>query len=317
MNKHNKYALLKKGDTVGLVTPASFITQNKLDTAVKNLENSGLKAFYYNSVTDKKGYLAGNDQDRVDELHKMYKNKTVKAILCVRGGYGSSRITDILDYELIKNNPKPLIGYSDITALLFAVYKNAKLPGFHGIVGASKFSEYTQEIFKDIFLNTQNNITIRQADNNKDNSYTITPGKAEGILIGGNLSILTSLLGTKYDLDWKNKIVFIEEVNEAPYKIDRMLTQLYQAGKFKNIKGIISGNFSKCETGDFDIKNKDSLSLKEVILEKIKVLQVPSVYGFSFGHIKDQAIFPFGIKVQFDTNKFQISFKRQQYQEFF
>ena len=313
----DKYSILKENDKIGLITPAGYITKQKLDNAIQNVKNFSLEAFYYNSVLDKSGYLAGTDKNRANELHKMYADKSVKAILCVRGGYGTTRILDLLDYELIKNNPKPLIGYSDITALLFAVYKKTGLPGFHGIVGASNFSEYSKDNFKDIFLNTQNEITICQPKNNKDNSYIINPGKTEGILIGGNLSILTSLIGTKYDIDWKNKIIFIEEINEAPYKIDRMLTQLYQAGKFNDVRGIILGKFSKCDSEDFDTKNEDSFSLKEVILEKIRPLQIPAVYEFSFGHIKKQAIFPFGIKVQFDADKFQIRYKRKVLQDFF
>jgi len=314
---NSNFSLMKKGDKIGLITPAGFITQEKLDITLNNIKNLDLQAVYSSAVLNRVGYLAGNDFDRANDLHKMYQNKDIKAILCIRGGYGTTRILDLIDFDIIKQNPKPLIGYSDITALLSAIYKQTNIPGFHGIVGASILSEYSKECFKKIFFNTNYKVIIETSKKNSGKSYVINSGKTNGILIGGNLSLLVSLLGTNYDINWDDKIIFLEEVNEPPYKIDRMLTQLHLAGKFKNVKGIILGTFKKCDMNDFEMNEEVSLSLQEVLEERLKHLKIPTVYGFSFGHIKEQAIFPFGIRISFDTNSFQLSFNKDQFKDFF
>ncbi|MCF6365503.1 MAG: LD-carboxypeptidase [Bacteroidales bacterium] len=301
---------LKRKDKIGLITPAGFITKQKLKNAVQNIENLGFEAFWYGSVSDKKGYLAGTDKARIEELHKMYKNNSVKAILCVRGGYGATRILDLIDYELIKQNPKPLIGYSDITALHSAIYKKTGQIGFHGTVGASIFTEFTLKNFKEVFCEKKEVVNYTSSETSNYKHYTIHEGKASGKLAGGNLSLINSLLCTPYDVNWDNKIVFIEEINEPPYKIDRLLTQLIQAGKFKKVKGIIFGIFNRCEGKDFNVKNEDTFSLKEILSEKIKPLKIPAAYGFPFGHIKNQIILPIGANADFDTNKMQLKIKK-------
>ncbi len=301
------YKFFNKNDKIGLISPASFITKEKLNNTIANIENFGLEAIYFKSIFDKKAYFSGTDKERTNELHKMYADKSVKGILCVRGGYGTLRILDFLDYSLIKNNSKPLIGYSDISALLIAIYKKTGQIGFHGVVGASIFNKFTSDNFKEMFLNKNEVVKSNIPKSSNNEHYTIFPGKAKGKLIGGNLSILISLLATPYDVSWDNKIVFIEETNEAPYKIDRMLTQLILAGKFKKVKGIIFGTFNKCEGKDFRINNEDTFSLKEVISEIIKPLNIPSAYGFPFGHIENQIILPIGANANFDACNFQIS----------
>jgi len=303
------FNLLKENDKVGLISPASFITKEKLTNSIKNLKSFKLIPVYYESVLERHGYFAGTDESRVNELHKMYVDKSIKAMLCVRGGYGASRIVELLDYNLIKNNPKPLIGYSDITALLIAIYKNTGQFGFHGVVGASVFSDYTAHNFKEIFFKKKDVINYNISKNDKYEQYTICSGKASGELVGGNLAILVSLLATKNDIEWANKIVFIEEINEPPYKIDRMLTQLIQANKFVGVKGIIFGQFNKCEGSDFNVKIEDTFTIKEIISNLIKPLKIPSAYGISFGHVKDQIIFPIGVKANFNANKMQVSIK--------
>ncbi len=300
------FKLLKKNDKVGLVSPASFITEEKLANAINNLKSFGLKPFYFDSVLDKYGYFAGTDNARAEELNKMYADKSVKAILCVRGGYGTSRIADLLDYDLIKKNPKPLIGYSDITALLTAIYLKTGQIGFHGVVGASKFNDFTANNFKEMFFKKTQVVKLKVLKTNENEYYTITSGKASGKLVGGNLAILTSLLATKYDADWANKIVFIEEINEPPYKIDRMLTQLIQANKFKDVKGIIFGKFNKCSLADFEIKREDSFTTKEVIMNLIKPLNIPAIYGFPFGHVENLVILPIGANANFNADEMEL-----------
>lgn len=313
--KSDTTSILKKGDEIGLITPAGFITSDMLETAVRNLRDMELEPLYFDSVTDKSGYLAGTDIDRLEELHKMYEDKKVKAVLCVRGGYGTTRLLDKINYRLIKKNPKPLIGYSDITALQSAIYMKTGIPGIHGIVGAKPFTDYTKKQFKNIFFNSNKEIKIRDLESNINN-YTINKGTASGIIVGGNLSMLCSLSGTKFDLDLRNKIICIEETNEPPYKIDRMLTQLKSAGKFNDVKGIILGNFNKCDINNFDIEQDDSYSLAKVIEDIIKPLNIPSIYGFSFGHTEEQAIIPFGTKAVFNAETSEIIIKREVFKDF-
>jgi len=307
--------ILQNRDTVGLITPAGFINRQKLDIAVRNLQFFGLNAFYYDSVLEKYGYLAGDDKSRLNELHKMYENRNIKAIICVRGGYGTMRLLDKINYDLIKKNPKPMIGYSDITALINAIYKKTKIPGFHGIVGSGKFTEYTSENFKKVFFETTDKLNIDISENHKKDAYVINSGKVSGKLVGGNLSLIMSTIGTPFEISFKNKIVFLEDIAEAPYKIDRMLTQLISAGKFKHVKGIIFGRFAGCEPEAEEKEN--SFILKEIILDRIKPLKISAVYGFSFGHISNQAIFPVGVKAYFNTDNFSISMKRKDINQFF
>lgn len=309
--------MLNKGDKIGLVTPSGFISEEKLNRTIRNLKKFGLIPFYTDKLKSKRGYLAGTDKERLQELHEMFSDKNIKAILCVRGGYGATRLLDQIDYKLIKNNPKPFVGFSDITALLSAFYKYANLPSFHGIVGASLFSDYTQKCFRDILMNSEIKIEIKSFKDEQEDQYILKSGAAEGIMIGGNLAVITSLLGTPFDIDWTDKIIFLEEINEPPYKIDRMLTQLISAGKFNNVKAVIFGKFNKCDKNDFRIKEDESFSLKEVITERFQKINVPSVYGFSFGHVKNQAIFPFGMNVIFEADKFQIHFNKEQFKDFF
>jgi muramoyltetrapeptide carboxypeptidase len=307
-------SILHKGDTVALIAPAGAITEQKLSNSIKNLEDLGLKPVYLKTITNQMAYLAGEDNRRAAELIDMYHDKSVKAILCVRGGYGSMRILDLIDYSLIKANPKPLIGYSDITALHNAIYLKTKQIGFHGLLGAELFSKYSKDAFNAVFFDNSEWITLEQFEDHKDSSFTIKPGCVEGNLIGGNLSLLTSLIGTKYDFDWKEKIICIEEVSEPPYKIDRMLTQLIMAGKFSHINGILFGQFHKCDAEDVD--QSKNISIKELLIEKIKSLNIPACYGFSFGHIPNQTILPVGAHVEFDAENFQIKFKRSELKEF-
>ncbi|MCF6183974.1 MAG: LD-carboxypeptidase [Bacteroidales bacterium] len=307
--------LLKPGDTVGLITPAGFIDEKKLSIAVKNIEAFGLNVFYNDSVLEKSGYLAGNDESRLKEFHSMYKNNNIKAIVCVRGGYGTTRLLDNVDFSLIKQNPKPLIGYSDITALINAIYKKTGITGFHGVVGAGNFTEYTSLNFKNLFFGNSENVVIELFEKHKETAFVINEGFVSGKLVGGNLALVVSVLGTPYDVSWQDKIIFLEDIGEAPYKIDRMLTQLISVGKFNNVKGIILGQFRGCEPEKEDEAN--SFSLKEVIIDRIKPMNIPSVYGFSFGHIKNQVIFPVGIKADFNTNNFSISIKRKLINEYF
>ncbi len=267
----------------------------------------GFKVVYTKNILARYGYFAGTDEQRASDVNEMFKRNDVDGIVCARGGWGCSRILPLLDYDIIKNNPKVLIGYSDVTALLYGIYKETGLVCFHGPVGISTFNDYSVDYFKRVLMEPQQTLTFYNPhyDKNKDGEeyfpFTIRSGKSTGQLVGGNLSIVVSLIGTQYDIDCENKIVFLEDIGEEPYRIDRMLTQLIEAGKFKNVRGIMLGVFedSKPQPDKSGITN--SFSLAEVLFNKLSKLNVPTVYGMSFGHITNKFTLPFGIDAELDS----------------
>ena len=274
---------LKTGDKIGLIAPAGFVSVEKLQKSIENIQKLGFEPFHTKTVLNKYGYLAGNDSERVADLHRMFADPSVKGIVCIRGGYGCMRILPELDFELIRQNPKIFMGFSDITAFLQAITKFTGLVTFHGSLAASDFTEYSANSFLNLATNRIKNIEISGNLNEIEyQPYIINPGKAVGELWGGNLSLLVSLVGTPYDIDWQGKLIFIEEIGEAPYKIDRMLTQLILTGKLQNAAGIIFGIFADCDVVSTDTLPENSLTLKETILDRMKNIKVPSVYGFSF-----------------------------------
>ncbi len=292
---------LNIGDTLGLIAPGSFITEDELKESINNIESLGFKTAYTENILARDGYLAGTDEQRTSDLHEMFTRKDIDGIVAARGGYGCTRILPFIDYDLIKKNPKILIGYSDITALLYAIYCKTGLVCFHGPVGISTFNDYSICNMKNVLIYPSQNLTMYNAGDNEDDNaeiYTIRSGKSSGELIGGNLSLAVSLIGTPYDVDTSGKLIFLEEVDEEPYRIDRMLTQMIEAGKFKKASGIILGNFSGCEPKKDD---SNSFSLKEVLYSRLYELNIPVVYGMSFGHIKNKLTLPVGIKAEFNS----------------
>lgn len=297
---------ITKGATIGLIAPGSFIRKDQLEKTKQSVKKLGFIPYHTPRILNRHGYLAGTDKERIEDLHEMFTNKTVDAILCVRGGYGCTRLLPLIDYKLIKNNPKPLIGYSDITALHISIYKNTSLVGYHAAVGISTYNNYTVKHLMKTLTETANEQIINyekepDTDLPEYDCFTITKGAAQGVLIGGNLSLLASMIGTKYDLDYSGKLLFIEEIAEYPYKIDRMLTQMRQAGKFDNIKGIICGVFKSCDIDGNETTKENSFSLKELLTDRLSDLGVPVLYGFSFGHVKNKCTLPIGIEAKLDT----------------
>lgn len=307
--KKKKPKRFKKGDTVGLISPGSYIDDEGLEKAVNNLESLGLKVKMGRHIRKLRGFTAGTDEERLEDLHHMFADPAVDGIWCVRGGYGSARLLPSIDYGLIKKNPKILIGYSDITALLQGIYSQTGLICFHGPVGASELTDFTRtHLLAVLFegrsphvinlpeVDTQEKEGEEVADN-KPGSYVINPGKVQGVLAGGNLSLLAAITGTKYGLDIQGKLLFIEDVGEKPYRIDRMLTQLRQAYPLEKAAGIALGIFAACEADEGD----RSLTLKETLLDRLAHLSLPVMYGLPFGHIDDHATLPVGIEAEMDT----------------
>ncbi len=296
---------LKSGDTIGLIAPGSFIDEGELKESIQNLELLGFKVVYTKNILARDGYLAGTDEQRASDVNEMFSRKDVNGIVAARGGYGCTRILQMLNYEIIKSNPKVLIGYSDITALLYGIYKETNLVCFHGPVGISTFNDFSLCYFKDVLIYPHDKLTFYNAhEENKDDLYkpvTIRGGKAKGKLVGGNLSLVVSVIGTQYDIDTNGKIIFLEEVGEEPYRVDRMLTQMIEAGKFEKAAGIALGVFSGCKTKPDKSGVSNSFSVLEVLFNRLFPLNIPVVYGMSYGHITNKFTIPFGIEAELDS----------------
>jgi muramoyltetrapeptide carboxypeptidase len=300
---------LHLGDTIGLIAPGWLITEAQLKESIEQIKQFGYVPFYSQRILGVNGYFSGTDKDRAADLNEMFLNPHVKAIFCVNGGYGCTRILNLLDYKGIERNPKILVGFSDVSAILNAIQQKANLVTFHGPYSRTIKYDYNSSQFNSIAVNPASNFVIESSEEDLKKStekaeysrYTITSGSAIGQLIGGNLTIITSLIGTNYQLDFTNKIVFIEEVGEEPYRIDRMLTQLIEAGELQKAAGIAFGIFQDCEKSDRTYA-PNSFLLKEVIEERIKPLNIPAVYGLSFGHNKNNFTIPIGINAKLNAD---------------
>jgi muramoyltetrapeptide carboxypeptidase len=289
---------IKPGSRIGLIAPAGPVTSEILQQTVSKIESLGFNVSFNPCILDKKGYLAGEDQVRLDDFHQAFSNPDIDAVLCIRGGNGSNRIVNKIDFNLIKKNPKIFVGYSDITVFLTAIWQNAGMVGFHGVVGTSDFTDYTRKNFLEILSCKDSSYEIHPFDTKS--IEIITKGKATGELIGGNLCLITTLLSTPYEPDFTDKLVFLEDIDEPPHKIDRMLTQLLLAGKLQNAAGLLLGDFTGGNDAAYN-EQHNTLTIGEVLNERLNRLKIPVIKGFSFGHIPNQAIFPVGVKAEIDT----------------
>ncbi|EGL83208.1 peptidase U61 LD-carboxypeptidase A [Caldalkalibacillus thermarum TA2.A1] len=290
---------LRRGDRIAVIAPASWPDREKTLKAFQFLKARGLEVVYGEALARQYGYLAGTDQERVEELHQAFADPDIKAVFCVCGGYGTARIAAHINYELIQAHPKIFWGYSDITFLLNAIYQRTGLVTFHGPMlssdlGLEDVHPLTQETFEQLFAPTTLCYT-----NALQALETIVPGKAEGPLVGGNLSLLVSTLGTPFEIDTRNKILFIEEVDEEPYRIDRMLNQLKMAGKLEQAAGIVLCDFHNCQP----VKRKQSLTLDQIFKDHIAPLQKPTLSGFKIGHCSPNLAVPIGVMASMDTHK--------------
>ena len=297
---------LRSGDWVGLVAPGGVVDDALIEKCVKNLEAFGMRVKVSANIRAARGGYAGTVAQRVGDLHEMFLDKDVKAIWAARGGSGCIQLLPAINYSLIRQHPKILIGYSDITALLLAIYRHAGLVTFHGPVASSIFSDYSAAHLKAVLMEPQPRFNINMSSQNAEKALqepqftrrTIREGAAIGRLVGGNLSVLSALIGTPYAAELRNCLLFLEEIGEAPYRVDRMLTQLSQSGGLKNIAGAMLGVFQKSVATD----QEPSLTLAEVLDDHFAKLKTPSVYGFSFGHIAQQFTIPIGVRARLDTS---------------
>jgi len=294
---------LKKGEIIGIISPASSpLDPSKLASGVKYLEKLGYRVEIGNNVGKVNGYLAGTDQERADDLNSMFRNKNVKAIICVRGGYGAFRILDKINYKLIRDNPKIFVGFSEITAIQTAILHNAGLITFAGPMVASDFanglSSYTEEMFWRVI--TSNKKLSRLKYPGQTRLSAITKGSATGRILGGNLAVFNALIGSPYFPLLKDRILLLEDVAELPYKVDRMFNQLKMLKVFNKVKGIVLGRFVDCYEHD---PMKKTLTLGEVMEDYLNDLKIPVVYTFPHGHIKDKLTVPIGLNIKMNATK--------------
>ena len=297
---------LAKRDTIGLIAPSGPLRNIKIEEIKYELNKLGYEVKIGKSCyLSYKGYLSGRDEDRALDLEKMFLDKDVDAIMCVRGGYGCARILDLIDFTIIRDNPKIFIGFSDITALHIAINQICDLVTYHGIMAASikKWDCFTYSSLINA-LNFKDELILKNPCNEK--LISIYDGSCEGKLIGGNLSLIVSTLGTKYEIDTKDKILFIEEIGEFTYKIDRMLNHLQMAGKFEDCRGIIFGEFTDCNKA-FD-KDYEILNLFQEIAIKNKK---PTICNLKSGHCIPMVSIPLNMICQMNSVNEEIKIIRK------
>ena len=302
-------SVLHEGDTVGLITPSTYVSDpDTLATAERTMRYFNLKPKWGRNVRKKSGYLGGSIQERLDDLHDMFRDKDVKAVFALRGGYGSAQILDGIDYNLIRANPKIFLGYSDITAMHLAIHQKTGLVTFHGPVVLSKFTQFTQDHFRKALFNPEpiGAVTNPAESNPLRPGHTlraVRPGKARGPLIGGNLTLISTTMGTPYEIDTRGRILFIEDVDEEPYRIDRMLTQLRLAGKLSQAAGIIFGECADCRPKDYKPSFNSTFTLGEVADSFFGSLTIPVLSGLTIGHTDDQLTLPIGVMATLDADR--------------
>ena len=298
-----KPPVLRAGDTVGMVAPASSADEpGDILLAQKTMQQYGFKVVLAPHIADQYGYLAGQDRDRAADINEMFRRPDIRGIVTFSGGYGCCRLLPFLDYDLIRRHPKVIVGHSDITSLLLAIHRRTGLITFHGSSGLTGVGDYAIAHFKRTIMSTQTIGEIAKPPTNQAIApdrrlVTFVPGRATGPLIGGNLTLVTNALGTPYEPDTRGKILFLEEVGEEPYRIDRMLTQLWLAGKLQDAAGIALGNFVDCNPKD----SQPSLSLAGVLRDRFIPLQKPTVYNLMFGHVRQNAVLPIGVTATLDA----------------
>ncbi|MFZ9709266.1 MAG: S66 peptidase family protein [Steroidobacteraceae bacterium] len=292
------------GDTIGLMIPSSANWDpTDIDILLEALAVLGLRGKLGRHVYDRYGYLAGRDEDRAADLNAFFRDPEVKAIHCIRGGWGAARLLPRIDFDAVARNPKALIGYSDITALLLALHARTGLVTFHGPNGASEWNTTNVEWLQRVLWRGESALfqNPRVADEaivpTRDRTRVITPGVARGRLLGGNLTVLTALLGSPYLPDFKGAVLFLEDIDEAPYRIDRMLVQLKLAGVLGQLSGFVWGNCTDCDPGE----GFGSLTIPDLLTEHIAPLGIPAYSGAMFGHISRQFTLPVGIEVEIDA----------------
>lgn len=296
---------LNPGDTVALVSPSSATDDpSSQQLAQETLQALGFKVRPGAHLGERYGHLAGTDAERAGDLNAAFADPDVKAVVCMRGGSGAARLLPLLDYAAIARQPKVLLGYSDITALHCALHARTGLVTFHGPVAASSWNRFNAEQFRHLFF-ARELVQYRNVSEDKDElvprsnrTVTVRGGKARGELVGGNLTVLTALAGSPYLPDFDGKVLFLEDVGEAPYRIDRMFSTLRLMGALDRLAGVIFGQCTECEPGN----GYGSLTLAQILDDYIAPLGIPAYRGAMIGHVREQFIVPVGGMVEMDAD---------------
>lgn len=300
-----KPTALRKGNMICAVAPASSESDfSELNMGLAKLRELGFNVSLGECVAKLKtrGYLAGSDQERAKELNEAFGEDKVDAVFCINGGYGTVRMLPYVDYDLIKRNPKIFLGYSDITALHAAINQRSDLVTFHGpMIAPEMGSEFTEFTTRWFLRAVQDSAPLGELTNPSDGPIikTINEGRASGRLVGGNLSLMASTMGTPYEIDTRNKILFLEDTQEPPYRVDRDLTHLWLGKKLDEAAGIIVGEFTK-----YDLIDKGaSLTLWDVLRDRICESGKPGIYGLCCGHGKHHFTLPIGVETRLDATQ--------------
>ncbi|MEO0531544.1 MAG: LD-carboxypeptidase [Planctomycetota bacterium] len=286
---------LRPGDGISIVAPASSPERKTFDAAIANLQRAGYRPKTYRDVCTPRGYLSGTDSERAEELNEAFADPDTSMVLAARGGYGCGRILDKIDFDLLKRRPKIVCGYSDLTALHAAIHRRCGLVSFHGPNLVAGLGDDAAETVDErhatfaMFRGGPNEILLTAGD-------TLSDGVAEGRLAGGNAAVLLSVLGTPYEPDLSGAILVLEDVGEAPYRIDRLLTQLRLSGVFDRLAGLVLGYFTEATL-------TDGPTVEQVAAEFLEPLNVPVVAGAPFGHEHPNMPLPLGARVRLDADR--------------
>ncbi|MEO5649996.1 MAG: LD-carboxypeptidase [Ginsengibacter sp.] len=293
---------LNPGDSIGLVCPAGYMPFEKYQTCIETLTGWGFKVITGKTPGNQFHYFSGTDEERLTDLQNMMDDKNIHAILCARGGYGTGRIIDSLDFKKFKDHPKWIIGFSDITVLQSHLFSNYKIASLHAPMAAAfndgEFNNHYIQSLHDALLGRK---AIYSTPGNEWNKK----GKASGILAGGNLSLLTNLIGTPSDIKTKNKILFIEDVGEYIYNVDRMMYQLKRSGKLENLKGLIVGKFTDMK----DTTLPFGQTTEEAIRDVVKEYDYPICFGFPVSHDKENYALKIGVKYKLNVSTTLVELK--------
>ena len=298
-----KPAPLKQGDTIGIIAPSSPPDPIRLQQGISHYKKYGLNIKVGDSVSNEYGYLAGTDLARAQDLLHMFQDEEIKGVFCAYGGYGSARVVEHLDFEIIRKNPKIFWGYSDATFLHQTIYQQTGLVTFHGPMMSSDlggdihpFTErFLHQVFKPMTITYDESVSTLQVIGQVQDEVTAP-------IIGGNLTLLTSTLGTDFEIDTTDKILFIEDVGEEPYRLDRMLNQLRMAGKLQEAKAILVGDFHQCTP----VKRQNSLSITDVLTHHITLADTPAITGLQIGHCTPTVSIPLGVNGTISFNQKRI-----------
>jgi len=299
---------LRERDTIGVIAPGSPMKEERLQRGLEYLEKRGFRVVLGEHIRDQRGYLAGDDAARAEDFHRMVRDDHVRAIFCARGGYGTPRLLPWIDYDLVRRNPKILVGYSDITALQCALFRETGLVSFSGPMVAVEMGKgldpFTEEFFWRMLMSREPLGPVHLPAGQQ--LKVLRDGVATGRLIPANISILSGLLGTPYLPELREAILFLEEITEEPYRVDRYLTQFRLAGLFEQVRGLVFGQFIDCVPKD---PESPTLTVEEILQDLAGKVRVPVLASFPYGHGDGKLTLPMGIRVMLDTSGPEVVFE--------